>query len=89
MSLVILLVVGIVLEVIVGLRARLEQFLDRRVLEGAAWVEGLPPAVGDNLASIIALVAWTLTVAGLYFTLYFVIRRRSKQNLKALLPTAC
>jgi len=84
MSLVILLVVGIVLEVIVGLRAKLERFLDRSVLDDAAWVDNLPPTIGDNMASIIALVAWTTTVAGMYFTLYFIIKRRSKHNLQAL-----
>jgi hypothetical protein len=84
MSLVILLVVGIILEVVVGLRAALEKFLERHLLRGASWTRGLPDVLGDNLAALLALVIWTGIVAGLYFGLYFRIRRRSKQNLAAL-----
>ncbi len=84
MSLVIVLVIGILLEVVVGLRAKLAKFLDRHVLQGADWVDDLPSVLGDNMASIAALVIWTAVVAALYFGLYFRIRRQSKQNLAAL-----
>lgn len=83
MSLVILLVVGILLEVVVGLRAKLEKVLEKK-LRRADWVQDLPDVLADNAAALLALGIWTGMVAGLYFGLYFRIRRRSKQNLEAL-----
>lgn len=84
MSLVIVLVVGIILEVVVGLRASLERVLDERVFRGARWLRDLPDVLGDNAAALSALVIWTALVGALYFGLYFRIRRRSKQNLAFL-----
>ncbi len=84
MSLVILLVVGILLEVVVGLRAALERVIDRHVVPGASWVRELPEVLRDNFASLAALALWTVAVGALYFGLYFRIRRRSKLNLRAL-----
>ena len=84
LALVVLLVVGIVLEVVLGMRGKLEHFLQRRVLRGARWVDKLPDVIADDLPAIIAFVAWTVAVATAYFGLYFAVRRRSKQHLEAL-----
>jgi hypothetical protein len=84
MSLVVLLVAGIVLEVVIGLRASLEQYLAATVLPGARWSEDLPAAVRDNLASLLALGVWTAAVAGLYFGLFFFVRHKSKRHLVEL-----
>ncbi len=84
MSLVVLLVLGIVLEVIVGLREGLEKLLERHLIRGASWPQQLPEAMRDNLPSLLALVIWTGVVAGLYFTLYFLVRRRSRRFLGEL-----
>ena len=69
LSLVILLVIGIVLEVVLGLRDALAQLLE---------------SYGVANAPLIALGAWTGTVALLYFTMFFVVRRKSRQHLRQL-----
>lgn len=84
MSLVVLLVAGIVLEVVVGLRASLERYLAASVLPDARWTQTLPEALRDHLASLLALTVWTLAVAGLYFGLYFFVRHRSRRHLVEL-----
>jgi len=84
LSLVVLLVVGIILEVILGMRKKLEGLLDAYVVHGRQWVEGLPAWLKDNMASILALVLWTAAVAFIYFSVYFIIRRRYQAHLKAL-----
>jgi len=84
MSLVLLLVIGIVLEVALGMRKHLEAFLDERVVRGAAWVKQLPSEVQPNVAAILALVGWTLAIAAIYFLTYMVIRRKHRANLAAL-----
>src|SRR5690606_30774481 len=80
MSLVVLLVAGIVLEEVVGLRASLERFLAVSVLPDARWSEGLPEPVRANLAGLLAFGVWTATVTGLYFGLYFLVRHKSKRH---------
>ena len=84
LSLVVLLVIGIILEVILGMRKKLEGLLDTHVVQGRQWVEGLPGWLKDNMASILALVLWTAAVAVIYFSVYFIIRRRYQGHLKAL-----
>jgi hypothetical protein len=80
LSLVILLVVGIVLEVVLGMRTKLEHLLARRMAGGARWARSLPDLIADDLPAIIAFLAWTLTIAALYFTMYFVVRHKSKRH---------
>lgn len=83
MSLVLVLVVGIILEVVVGLRKNLEDAI-AELLPRFKFYRGLSETVRDNLPSIAALVIWTVVVAIVYFGLFFFIRRKYQQNLKEL-----
>ncbi len=83
-SLVVLLVIGILLEVVLGLRTRLEPVLDEHLIRGRAWVASVPMSIRDSLPTIMALVLWTGTVATIYFSLYLVIRRGSRQHYQKL-----
>jgi len=83
MSLVLVLVLGIILEVIVGLRASLEQWLSR-ALPKLGFFRGLPRSIRDNSPALGALILWTIAIAIFYFGLYFIIRRKYQQNLKEL-----
>ncbi len=84
LSLVVLLVTGIILEVVVGLRSRLEPLLQEHVLSQWAWTRGLDDKLGGNLASVAMLLLWTGTIASIYFTLFLLLRRRHRKRLKAL-----
>ncbi len=84
LSLVVLLVVGIVLEVVMGLRDKLAPVLDEHLIRGRAWVASVPESMQDSLPTTMALVLWTATVATIYFSLYLVIRRGSRQHYQKL-----
>jgi hypothetical protein len=80
LSLVVLLVVGIVFEVVLGLRDKLAPVLDEHLIRGRAWVAHVPEGMQDSLPTTMAMVLWTGTVAAIYFSLYLVIRRGSRQH---------
>lgn len=84
LSLVVLLVVGIVLEVVLGLRTRLEPVFEEHLVRGRDWVQSVPADMQPSLPSIMALVLWTGTVATIYFSLYLVIRRGSRLHYQRL-----
>ncbi len=84
LSLVVLLVVGIVLEVVLGLRTRLEPIFEEHLIRGRAWVQSVPAEWHESLPSVMALVLWTGAVATIYFSLYLVIRRGSRLHYQRL-----